>query len=121
GLLNDLLREVLSPQDTEHDAEEFRPRGGIKPLKRGLIPLRYGGNQPDQLSWRQHSVSPKSCPPAFRAAAAAVQACRIISCAEPVHQVAGGQPVDIRKKPGPRGPGFVVRQENGSRRPPRCG
>src|SRR6202035_542769 len=33
---------------------------------------------------------------------------RIIACAEPVHQVGGGRPVDITRKPGPRGPGFDV-------------
>src|SRR6202020_694538 len=60
GFLYDLLSEILSPQDTEHDAEEFRPRGGIEPLESGLIALRHRGNQPDQLSWRQHSACPKS-------------------------------------------------------------
>ena len=63
SLLNDLLREILSPQDTEDHAKEFRARGGIKPLKSSLIPLRNRGNQPDQLSWRQHSASPKSRSP----------------------------------------------------------
>ena len=60
GLLNDLLREILSPQDTQHHAEEFRARGGVEALESGLIPLRNRGNQPDQLSRRQHSASPKS-------------------------------------------------------------
>src|SRR6185369_3760888 len=59
-LLNDLLCKVLTAQDTEHDAEEFRARGGVKALKSGLIPLRNRGNQPDQLRWRQHSASPKT-------------------------------------------------------------
>jgi hypothetical protein len=31
--------EILSPQDTKHDAEEFRARGGVKPLESGLISL----------------------------------------------------------------------------------
>src|SRR6266481_266209 len=30
GLLNDLLCEILSPQDTEHHAEKFRARRGIE-------------------------------------------------------------------------------------------
>jgi len=34
-------------------------------------------------------------PTRFRAPGAAVLICRIISCAEPVHQLAGGEPVDI--------------------------
>jgi hypothetical protein len=46
-------------QDTEHDAEEFRARGGVEALESGLIPLRHGGNQPNQLRWRQHSTSSK--------------------------------------------------------------
>ena len=60
SLLNDLLREILTPQDTQHHAEEFRARGGIKPLESRLIPLRNRGNQPDQLSRRQHSSVPKT-------------------------------------------------------------
>jgi hypothetical protein len=37
-----------------------------------------------------------------------IVAAGIISCAKPVHQVAGDRPVDIprKEKPGPRGPGF---------------
>src|ERR1700733_14528911 len=83
SFLYDLLSEILSPQDTEHDAEEFRPRGGIEPLKSGLIALRHRGNQPDQLSWRQHSASPKSRRPWFCAWASP---CRITSWAKTVHR-----------------------------------
>src|SRR5439155_14758749 len=66
SLLNDLLREVLTAQHTEHDAEEFRARGGVNALKSRLIPLRNCGNQPDQLRWRQHSASPKTRDPPSR-------------------------------------------------------
>src|SRR4029453_2443486 len=80
SFLDDLLRKILSPQDTQHDAKEFRPRRRVKALKGGLVPFCNGGNQPDQLSWRQHSVSSKI---AIRhrflyAPRAAVQRCRII-------------------------------------------
>src|SRR3954447_13857552 len=56
GLLNNLLSKVLPSQDTEHHAKKFRPRRGIEALESSLIALRHRGNQPDQLSWRQHSV-----------------------------------------------------------------
>ena len=88
SLLNDLLGEILSPQDTEHDAEEFRARGGVKALESGLIPLRNRGNQPDQLSWRQHSASPKSRSPS-RLTPGAIEKSRSIPCAKRGHQVAG--------------------------------
>jgi hypothetical protein len=42
-LLNDLFREILTPQDTQDDAKQFRTGGDIQPLERGLIPLRDGG------------------------------------------------------------------------------
>src|SRR5882757_4164547 len=62
-LLNDLLSEVLPAQDTEYDAIEFRPRRGVEALESILVPLCNGGDQPDQLSWRQHSASPKVAMP----------------------------------------------------------
>src|SRR6202161_4142586 len=83
SFLYGLLSEILSPQDTEHDAEEFRPRGGIEPLGSSLVTLRHRGNQPDQLSWRQHSASPKSRRPWFSAWASP---CRITSWAKTVHR-----------------------------------
>ncbi len=87
SLLNDLLRKVLSTQDTEHHAKEFRARGDVKALKSGLIPLRNGGNQPDQLSWRQHSNPQKiAMPHRFVHTAAAVQTSPTIPCPKPVHQ-----------------------------------
>ena len=54
SVLNDLLREILTPQDTEHHAEQFRPRGAVEALESGLVPLRNSGDQPDQFSRRQH-------------------------------------------------------------------
>src|SRR5205823_13899560 len=62
-LLNDLLCEILSPQDTEHHAKEFRTRRGVEALECRLLALCTRGNQPDQLCWRQHEV------PQYRAAA----------------------------------------------------
>src|SRR5439155_18217768 len=72
GFLDDLLGEILSAQDTENDAKEFRARGGVKALESGLIPLRNRGNQPDQLCRRQHSHSPNRDPPRRRTGSAAI-------------------------------------------------
>src|SRR5262249_24357013 len=54
----DLLCEILSAQDTQHDAVEFRARRRVEALERRLVALGDGGDQPDQLSRRQHSASP---------------------------------------------------------------
>src|SRR6185369_9599162 len=104
SLLNDLLREVLTAQDTEHDAEEFRARGGVKALKSGLIPLRNRGNQPDQLRWRQHSASPKSRS-SIASYAGAIGKFRSIPCVKGATK-SPASPILEQKNPGPCSPGF---------------
>src|SRR5262249_52686105 len=76
SFLNNLLGEILSAQDTEDDAIEFRARRGIEALESGLVSLRNRGNQPDQLSRRQHSRPPKPRSPIafFRARSSADRA-----------------------------------------------
>src|SRR6202012_1002557 len=66
SVLNDLLCEILSAQDTQDHAEEFRARRRVEALERSLLALGNRSNQPDQLSRRQHSAFPKTAIPSSR-------------------------------------------------------
>src|SRR5207302_6098371 len=56
GLLHHLVREVCTPQDTQYDAVQFRPRRRVQPLEGGAVALRDRGQQPDKLLRTQHVV-----------------------------------------------------------------
>ena len=103
GLLNDLLCEILSPQDTEHDAKEFRARGGVEALERGLI----APSRPPQSARPALLASAFSSPNrTARRVRTQALALRYHSRGKAHHQGAARHTVDTNAKPGPCGPGF---------------
>src|SRR5262249_42775770 len=61
GLLDDLLRQIGSAQDTQHHPIEFPTGCRVEPFKRGLVAAADGGEEPDEFGWRQHGAT-TPCP-----------------------------------------------------------
>ena len=52
------LGEILTAQDTQHHAEQFRAGGRVEPLERRLVALGHRRDQPYQFRRRQHLAVP---------------------------------------------------------------